>query len=159
VVEAPAFERDEVTGELTFVHHPFTAPYAEDVDKLESDPEAVRTRCYDLVMNGQEVAGGSVRISNYEDQMRVLKILGYGDEEIEERFGFFVRALRYAPPPHGGIAFGFDRLCMVMLGLDDLRETIAFPKTQKAVSLLTGAPDSVSEDQLRELGLRLDLEE
>jgi len=155
VVEAPAFERDEESGELTFVHHPFTAPLADDVSRLESDPESVLTRSYDLVMNGQEVAGGSVRIANYETQIRVLRILGYSEEQIHERFGFFVNALRYGAPPHGGIAFGFDRLCMVMLGLDDIRETIAFPKTQKAVSMLTGAPSEVDEAQLRELGITL----
>ena len=155
VVEAPAFERDEETGALTFVHHPFTAPITEDLGHLESDPESVLTHSYDLVMNGQEVAGGSVRIASYETQMRILKILGYTEEQIHERFGFFINALRYGAPPHGGIAFGFDRLCMVMLGLDDIRETIAFPKTQKAMSLLTGAPAAVDEAQLRELGLRL----
>ncbi len=155
VVKAPAFERDEETGQLTFVHHPFTAPIADDLSHLETDPESVLTHSYDLVMNGQEVAGGSVRISSYETQMRVLKILGYTEEQIHERFGFFVNALRYGAPPHGGIAFGFDRLCMVMLGLDDIRETIAFPKTQKAMSLLTGAPSEVDQQQLRDLGLRL----
>ncbi len=159
VVDAPAFERDEVTGRLTFVHHPFTAPYPEDMGKLDCEPEAVRTRCYDLVMNGQEVAGGSIRISNYDDQMHVLSVLGYTPQQIEARFGFFVDALRYGAPPHGGIAFGFDRLCMVMLGLEDMRETIAFPKTQKAVSLLTGAPSEVDDAQLRELGIRLDFED
>ncbi len=155
VVQAPAFERDERTGEPTFVHHPFTSPCPEDSDRLESDPASVRTRSYDIVMNGQEIGGGSIRISSYEMQMRVLRILGYTDEEIEKRFGFFLRALRYGPPPHGGIAFGFDRVVMVLLGLDDIRETIAFPKTQRAVSLLTDAPGEVDEALLRELGISL----
>ena len=158
VVEPPAFEPDEVTGELTFVHHPFTAPVADGLGRLESDPGSVTARGYDLVMNGQEIAGGSIRISDPELQRCILRIIGYSDEQIEARFGFFLNALRYGPPPHGGIAFGFDRLVMVMLGLDDMRETIAFPKTQRAVSLLTGAPSEVDEAQLRELGIRLDEE-
>ena len=158
VVEAPAFERDELTDRLTFAHHPFTAPLPEDADRLEADPTSVRTRSYDLVLDGQEVAGGSIRISDPELQKRIFRILGYTDEEVEERFGFFTRALRYGPPPHGGIAFGFDRAVMTMCGLDDLRETIAFPKTQRAVCLLTGAPGAVDEAQLRDLGLALDTE-
>jgi aspartyl-tRNA synthetase len=156
VVEPPAFEPDEVSGELTFVHHPFTAPLAEGVDRLESDPASVGARGYDLVMDGQEIAGGSIRIADAELQRRILRIIGYSDEQIEQRFGFFLNALRYGPPPHGGIAFGFDRLVMMMLGLEDMRETIAFPKTQRAVSLLTGAPAEVDEAQLKELGIRLD---
>ncbi len=156
VVDAPAFERDERTGGLTFVHHPFTAPNTEDVGKLETDPAAVRTRSYDLVLNGQEVAGGSIRISDPDLQMQILKVLGYEPGEAEERFGFLLRALRCGPPPHGGIAYGFDRLVMTMLGLEDLRETIAFPKTQRAVSLLTGAPGEVSGEKLRELGISLE---
>ncbi len=155
VVEAPAFERDDRTDELTFVHHPFTAPFPEDVERLESDPASVRTRSYDLVMNGQEIAGGSIRIADRDLQMRIMSILGYSEEQVQERFGFFMRALRFGPPPHGGIAFGFDRLVMTMLGLEDIRETIAFPKTQRAVSLLTDAPSEVDEAQLRELGLSL----
>ena len=158
VVQAPAFERDERTGEPTFVHHPFTAPYEEDIEKLESDPMSVRTRSYDIVMNGQEIGGGSIRISSYDLQMRMLRILGYTEDEVEDRFGFLMQALRYGPPPHGGIAFGFDRTVMVLLGIEDLRETIAFPKTQRAVSLLTGAPGEVDEAVLRELGLSLDLD-
>jgi len=155
IVEPPAFEVDEVSGELTFVHHPFTAPAPEDVDRLETAPTSVRSRAYDIVIDGQEVGGGSIRISDRELQMRVLRVLGYSDEQMQQRFGFFLDALRYGPPPHGGIAFGLDRLLMVMLGLDDIRETIAFPKTQKAVCLLSGAPSAVSEEQLRELDIRL----
>jgi len=155
IVEPPAFEVDEVSGELTFVHHPFTAPAPEDVDRLETAPTSVRSRAYDIVIDGQEVGGGSIRISDRELQMRVLRVLGYSDEQMQQRFGFFLDALRYGPPPHGGIAFGLDRLLMVMLGLDDIRETIAFPKTQKAVCLLSGAPSAVSEQQLRELDIRL----
>jgi len=156
VVEPPSFERDERTGELTFVHHPWTCPVPEHVDRLESDPESVCAQAYDLVMNGQELAGGSIRISERDLQLRTLKILGYSEEQARERFGFFLDALRYGPPPHGGIAFGFDRVVTTLLGLEDIRETIAFPKTQRAVCLLTGAPSEVAEEQLRELGISID---
>ena len=154
VVEAPAFEMDDEAGRLTFLHHPFTAPFAEDVEKLDADPTAVRTHSYDLVMNGQEIAGGSIRISDRRLQLHVLDVLGYSAEEAQERFGFLLDALRYGPPPHGGIAFGFDRTVMCLLGTDDIRDTIAFPKTQRAVCLLTGAPAPVDEAVLRELGIR-----
>ena len=153
IVDPPAFEPDEVTGRLTFVHHPFTAPRQADLDRLESDPASVPARAYDLVMNGQEIAGGSIRINDPALQMRVFRLLGYTKEQVEERFGFFMRALRYGAPPHGGIAFGFDRTVMTFLGIEDIREVIAFPKTQRAVCLLTEAPSEVSEAQLRELGL------
>jgi len=156
VVEPPSFERDERTGELTFVHHPWTCPVPEHVDRIESDPESVCAQAYDLVMNGQELAGGSIRISERDLQLRILKILGYSEEQAQERFGFFLDALRYGPPPHGGIAFGFDRFVATLLGLEDIRETIAFPKTQRAVCLLTGAPSEVAEEQLRELGISID---
>jgi len=159
IVDPPAFELDERTDRLTFVHHPFTSPRPEDVEKLESDPTAARARAYDMVMNGQEIGGGSIRISDYDLQMRILRILGFSDAEVGERFGFFMNALRYGAPPHGGIAFGFDRMVMTMLGIEDIRETIAFPKTQRAVSMLTDAPGEVSPEQLRELGIRLDIEE
>ena len=153
VVDPPAFEPDEASGRLTFVHHPFTSPRPEDLERLESDPTAVRARAYDLVMNGQEIAGGSIRISDPELQMRIFRLLGYADEQVEERFGFFMRALRYGAPPHGGIAFGFDRTVMTFLGVEDIREVIAFPKTQRAVCLLTDAPSGVDEGQLRDLGI------
>jgi aspartyl-tRNA synthetase len=156
IVEPPAFEDDERTGDLTFVHHPFTSPVLEDADRLETDPASVRARAYDIVMNGQEVGGGSIRIHDYDMQMRVLRVLGYTKDEVTERFGFLIRALRFGPPPHGGLAIGFDRLVMTMLGADDLRDTIAFPKTQRAVCLLTDAPGPADEAQLRELGIALD---
>ncbi|NLW49425.1 MAG: aspartate--tRNA ligase [Candidatus Brocadiaceae bacterium] len=154
VVEPPAFEPDEVTGRLTFVHHPFTSPSQDALDRLETDPASVPARAYDLVMNGQEIAGGSIRINDPALQMRVFRLLGYTEEQVEERFGFFMRALRYGVPPHGGIAFGFDRTAMTFLGIEDIREVIAFPKTQRAVCLLTDAPSEVDETQLRELGIR-----
>ena len=155
VTEPPTFEVDEATGKLTFVHHPFTAPAPGDLDRLETDPTSCRSRAYDLVMNGQELAGGSIRISSRDLQMRIFRLLGYTEQQVEERFGFFVNALRYGPPPHGGIAFGLDRTVMTLLGLEDIRESIAFPKTQRAVCPLTGAPSPVDGEQLRELGLSL----
>ncbi len=155
ITDPPAFEVDEETGKLTFVHHPFTSPAEEDVDRLESDPTACHARGYDLVMNGQEVGGGSIRIARPDLQMRIFKILGYTEEQMEQRFGFFINALRYGPPPHGGIAFGFDRLVMTLMGIDDIREVIAFPKTQRAVCVLTEAPTRVDDAQLKELGIAL----
>jgi len=156
VVEPPAFEADPETGALSFPHHPFTAPVAEDVELLRTDPTAARSRAYDLVMNGTELGGGSIRISDRDLQMRVFNILGYSEDEVQERFGFFMDALRYGPPPHGGIALGVDRVVGGILGLEDIRETIAFPKTLRGVCMLTGAPSPVPPEQLRELGLRLD---
>jgi aspartyl-tRNA synthetase len=155
VVEAPAFEIMKENDQLTFPHHPFTAPFEEDVELLETHPTQARTRSYDLVLNGAELGGGSVRIHDPELQMRIFSILGYSEEEVEERFGFFMRALRHGPPPHAGLALGLDRMVSKMLQLGDIRETIAFPKTQKAICLLTGAPGTVSKVQLDELGLEL----
>jgi aspartyl-tRNA synthetase len=155
VIAPPAFEMDEATGRLTFVHHPFTSPMEAELDRLETDPTACHARAYDLVMNGQEIAGGSIRISSPDLQMRIFKLLGYTEQQVEERFGFFINALRYGPPPHGGIAFGFDRTVMTLLGIEDIREVIAFPKTQRAVCILTDAPSPVDDAQLKELGIEL----
>ncbi len=155
VVDAPAFEAVDDGSHLTFPHHPFTAPYEEDIELLEEDPTSARTRSYDLVLNGAELGGGSVRIADPELQMRIFRILGYTESEVKDRFGFFMRALHHGPPPHAGLALGFDRIVWKMLGLEDIRETMAFPKTQKAVCLLTGAPTEVSEEQLSELGVEL----
>ena len=155
IVEPPAFEVDPESGRLTFPHHPFTSPFPEDVELLDSDdPARARTRAYDLVLNGSELGGGSVRIADPALQMRVFRILGYNEQEVAERFGFFMRALRYGPPPHAGIALGVDRVVRGMLGLEDIRETIAFPKTQRAVCMLTGAPGPVTREQLRDLHIR-----
>ncbi len=153
VVDAPAFERSEKGGHLTFPHHPFTAPYPEDLDLLEEKPTEARTKSYDLVLNGVELGGGSVRISDPELQMQVLRILGYSDEDVEDRFGFLMRALRHGAPPHAGIALGLDRVVSKLIGIDDIRETIAFPKTQRGVCMLTGAPAKVEDAQLDELGI------
>ena len=155
IVEAPLFELDQRGGGLVFVHHPFTAPSEADVGRLESDPASVCSRAYDLVMNGVELGGGSIRISAPELQMRVLEVLGIPRREAQDRFGFFLNALRYGPPPHGGIALGLDRLVAAMLQLEDIREIIAFPKTQRAICLLTDAPSEVSPEQLKELGISL----
>jgi aspartyl-tRNA synthetase len=154
IVDPPLFELDE-QGNITSTHHPFTMPKAEDLELLEEEPLAVRADAYDLVLNGEEVAGGSIRIHRRDLQSRIFKILGLSEAEAEEKFGFFLRALEYGAPPHGGIAFGLDRLIMLMAGAESIREVIAFPKTLTAYCPLTGAPAPVREEQLKELGLAL----
>lgn len=153
VVDFPMFEQDS-DGSLTSLHHPFTAP-ACDVDSLRSDPANALSRAYDMVLNGTELGGGSVRINKPEMQQAVFQVLGIGEEEAEEKFGFLLSALSYGCPPHGGIAFGLDRLIMLMTGATSIRDVIAFPKTQTAACPLTDAPGLVSTKQLRELNIRL----
>jgi aspartyl-tRNA synthetase len=136
------------------MHHPFTAPLAAP-DELAGDPGAVLSRAYDMVLNGSEIGGGSVRIHRTEMQNAVFALLGIGEQEAQEKFGFLLEALRYGCPPHGGIAFGIDRLVMLMAGATSIRDVIAFPKTQTAHDPLTDAPSSVPEAQLHELGIRL----
>ena len=155
LVDAPLFEWNEEAGCWDAVHHPFTAPRDEDLELLESDPGRVMSRSYDVVFNGVEIASGSIRIHRRDVQERIFKVLGISPEEAQRQFGFFLEALKYGAPPHGGIAFGCDRLIMKLLNLDSIREVIAFPKTQRAVCPLTGAPDVVDEAQLRQLGLQL----
>ncbi len=147
------YNRDE--KRYVAVHHPFTAPIEEDVPLLAERPESVRARSYDLVLNGEEIGGGSVRIHNISLQNQIFRILGLGKEEVKEKFGFFLEALSYGAPPHAGIALGFDRLVAIMLGAESLRDVIAFPKTLRATCAATDAPSPVNKDQLAELGLSL----
>ena len=155
VVDFPMFEYDEREDRLNALHHPFTAPAIGDPDELEAHAGEMLSRAYDMVLNGTELGGGSVRIHRMEMQQRVFKLLGIDEQEAEEKFGFLLTALRYGCPPHGGIAFGLDRLVMLMTGAASIRDVMAFPKTQTASCLLTQAPSPVSERQLRELGIRL----
>ncbi|MFO8059401.1 MAG: aspartate--tRNA ligase [Bacillota bacterium] len=157
VINPPLFEPDG-DGGLTSVHHPFTAPLEEDVHLLETDPAAARAAAYDVVLNGEELASGSLRIHERRMQERIFEILGIGPQEQRERFGFFLDAFAYGLPPHGGIAFGMDRLVMLLAKKHTIREVIAFPKTTAARDLMTGAPSPVSADQLRQLHLRLEEE-
>jgi aspartyl-tRNA synthetase len=155
VVDFPMFVGvDEQTGHPKPAHHPFTRPHPDDIDKLESDPMNVRSRAYDLVLNGWELGSGSIRIHEPELQQRVFDLLGIGAEEANRRFGFFLTPFKYGAPPHGGFAFGIDRLVAVLAGEDNIREVIAFPKTQSGTDPMTNAPTPVDERHLRELGLR-----
>lgn len=153
VIDFPSFIRDEEEKRWAANHHPFTAPMDEDLDKLESDPGKVRAKAYDLVMNGYEVGGGSIRIHNPEVQSRLFAVLGMSPEQAKQRFGFLLDALKMGAPPHGGIALGLDRFTMMLAGTANIRDTIAFPKNQKARDLMTGAPAIVDAKQLKELGL------
>jgi aspartyl-tRNA synthetase len=155
VVDFPMFEWDEREKRWSPLHHPFTAPATDDIGELEASPDKVLSRAYDLVLNGTELGGGSIRIHRPEMQREVLRILGIGPQEAEDKFGFLLEALRYGCPPHGGIAFGLDRLVMLMTGAESIRDVMAFPKTQTASCLLTQAPSPVDETALRELHIRL----
>ncbi|WP_077075149.1 aspartate--tRNA ligase [Aedoeadaptatus urinae] len=155
IVEFPLFEYDEEEGRYVAKHHPFTSPMDEDLDKLESDPGACRAKAYDIVINGDEMGGGSIRIHDSDVQSRMFKALGFTKEETEEKFGFLIEAFRYGAPPHGGLAYGLDRLIMLLTGEKNMRHVIAFPKTQSASDLLTGAPVSLPEKQLEEVHIHV----
>ncbi len=156
VIDFPLLEYDEEVRRYVAIHHPFTAPLDEDLGLLEADPLKVRAKAYDLVLNGNELGGGSIRIHRRDVQSKVFDLLGIGKEEAAGKFGFLLEALEYGAPPHGGIAFGLDRLIMLLGGADSIRDVIAFPKTQKAQCPMTDAPSPVDSDQLKELWIKLD---
>jgi aspartyl-tRNA synthetase len=158
ITDWPLLEYDEEAGRYFAAHHPFTMPVREDVALLESDPAKVRAQAYDLVLNGYELGGGSLRIFERGIQEKMFKVLGFSDEEAIEQFGFLMDAFEYGTPPHGGIALGLDRLVMLLAGRTNLRDTIAFPKTASASDLLMQAPSSVSETQMKELSLTINLQ-
>ena len=155
MVDFPMFDWNEGEKRWDALHHPFTAPSVDDAAALEANPGEALSKAYDLVLNGTEIGGGSIRIHNQEIQRTALRVLGIGADEAEEKFGFLLDALKYGCPPHGGIAFGLDRLAMLMTGSTSIRDVIAFPKTQTAACPLTGAPGTADERQLRELGIRV----
>lgn len=155
ITSFPLVEFDYDEGRYQAIHHPFTSPFYDDLDMLDKNPEKVRSRSYDLVLNGVEIGGGSVRIHDIQMQERIFKILGISKEEAENKFGFLLEALKYGAPPHAGMALGFDRLVAIISGVDSIREVIAFPKTSSASCLLTNAPSEVDRDQLDELGLSI----
>jgi len=158
VVDWPLFEYDEVDGRYYAAHHPFTMPFVEDIEMMDSNPAEVRAQAYDMVLNGLEVGGGSLRIYERHIQEKMFSILGFSKEEATAQFGFLMEAFEYGTPPHGGIALGLDRLVMILAGSANMRETIAFPKTASASDMLTKAPSEVSEAQLKELSLAISLQ-
>jgi len=153
VMDFPLLEWDRELGRYVSLHHPFTAPLDEDAALLETDPARARAKAYDIVLNGYEVGGGSIRIHDSAMQAKVFKLLALSDEETRDRFGYFLEALSYGTPPHGGIALGLDRMAMLLAGETSLRQIIAFPKTASGTDLMTGSPSSVRDEQMRELGL------
>ena len=155
VTEFPMFEYSEEEKRLVAVHHPFTSPKTEDLPLVETEPLKVRAKAYDLVINGQEAGGGSIRIHSREVQKRMFNALGFTDEQIQDRFGFFVDAFNYGTPPHGGLAFGLDRLIMLLSKTDNIKDVIAFPKVQNASDLMTDAPSAVEPKQLKELSIKI----
>ncbi len=156
VVDFPLLEYSEEDGRYYAVHHPFTSAIVEDIPLLDIDPLKVRSNAYDMVINGQEAGGGSIRIHDPRMQEKIFSILGFTKEDIEERFGFFVEAFKYGAPPHGGLAFGLDRLTMLVTGTDNIKDVIAFPKVQNASCLMSGAPSPVEDKQLKELAIKFD---
>ncbi len=155
ITEFPMFEYSSEEGRYVAVHHPFTAPMDEDVGKIENDKKNCRAKAYDIVLNGTELGGGSIRISKPEIQRAMFRALGFTDQEAQSRFGHLINAFKYGAPPHGGLAYGLDRLVMLMIGADSIRDVIAFPKVQNSSELMTNCPDTVDEKQLRELGIEI----
>jgi aspartyl-tRNA synthetase len=155
VTNFPLLEQDPGTGRWLARHHPFTSPRPEHMERLESDPGSVKAAAYDMVLNGNEVAGGSVRIHDPEIQSRLFRRIGLSEKDAQAKFGFLLEALKFGAPPHGGIAFGLDRLVMLATGCDAIRDVIPFPKTQRGTCLMTTAPNSVTEDQLRDLHVKV----
>jgi len=155
VVDFPLFEYSAEENRIVARHHPFTSPNPEDLDSLESNPAAVRARAYDLVLNGNEIGGGSIRIHRRDVQQRVFRLLGISDEQAKEKFGFLLEALQYGAPPHGGIALGLDRVVALLTGAESIREVVAYPKTQKGQDLMNGAPSPIDEKQLQDLSIRV----
>ena len=153
VTEFPMFEYSEEEGRYVAMHHPFTAPMDEDIDKLETDKKNCRAKAYDIVLNGTELGGGSIRISVPETQEAMFRALGFTNEDAQERFGHLINAFKFGAPPHGGLAYGLDRLCMLMAGAESIRDVIAFPKVQNASEPMTSCPDFVDDKQLDELSL------
>jgi len=154
VTDFPMFVGHDAEGFPKTAHHPFTRPHPDDIDKLESDPMAVRSKAYDLVLNGWELGSGSIRIHEPHLQQRIFDLLGIGEEEAQRRFGFFLTPFGYGAPPHGGFAVGIDRLVAILAGEENIREVIAFPKPQSGVDPMTQAPTPVEESRLKDLGLR-----
>jgi len=156
VLDFPLLEYDDEEKRYVAMHHPFTSPMVEDVPDLETNPLSVRARAYDIVMNGSEIGGGSIRIHTRELQKKMFELLGIREEEAESKFGFLLEALEYGAPPHGGIAFGVDRIIMLLTGAESIRDVIAFPKTQKGICPMTDAPSLVEQKQLKELHIKLE---
>ena len=155
VIDFPLFEYDDETGRYYAMHHPFTSPMEADFHLLDTEPGKVRAKAYDIVCNGAEIGGGSIRIHDNKIQQIMFDKLGMSESEIEDKFGFLIKALKFGAPPHGGIALGLDRLVMILSGTDNIRDVIAFPKTTSGLSLMDGSPSDVEISQLHELGIDL----